>query len=65
MRQVLKALASTTVCILVAVGGLGIFTAPVLRFTTGEECWLWLAWVISAASLILAVVVMKIKQVME
>ena len=65
MRQVLKALASTTVCILVAAGGLGIFTAPVLRFATGEEYWLWVAWGISAASLILSVVVMKVRQIME
>ena len=65
MRQVLKALTSTTAWILVAVGCSGIFTPTVLRFATGEEYWFWVAWGISIISLIWSAVVMKVRRMME
>jgi len=65
MRDVLKALASSMAWVLVVVGCLAFFTAPVAHFTTGEEYGFWVPWGISATSVILAVVVVKLRQGME
>jgi hypothetical protein len=65
MRQLLKALTSTTAWILVAVGCSGVFMPTVLRSAAGEEYWFWVAWGVAIVSLILAVVAVKLRQGLE
>ena len=65
MRDVLKALASSMAWVLVIIGCLAFFMAPVGHFTTREEYGFWVPWGISATSVILALVVIKLRQRME
>jgi hypothetical protein len=65
MPPIFKALASITVWILFINGCLGIVLPGIARLTTGETYGSLLAWAIGVTSLILAVVAMKLRQMLE
>ena len=65
MPPIFKALASITVWILFINGCVGIIGSAVSRLIMGEAPGPMIAWVIATTSLILAVVAMKLRQMLE
>ena len=65
MQQIAKALASISVWVLSLVGCSSFLIAPVARYYTGEEFWLWFTLGISVFTLIMALVFIKLVQELE
>ena len=65
MPPIFKALASITVWILFINGCLGLIGSAAARIAMGEAFGPICAWAIGVASLILAVVAMKLRQMLE
>ena len=65
MQHIVKAFTSVLVVIFSLAGCLGFLAAPLARYISGEESWLWAALIISVITLMTALVLTKVAQALE